>query len=187
MNRLGMMVDLSHVSTQTMRDTLEATKAPIIFSHSSARALCDNPRNVPDDVLKKVKLNRGIVMVSFFADHISCSDQANVSNVAEHINYIRQVAGIDHVGIGADFDGINKTPEGLEDVSKYPVLLAELLRDPGWTVEDIRKLVGGNIIRVFSEVERVRDDLLAKGVEPVEEEIHPEYLRGKTNCTYFFD
>ncbi|CAL4195964.1 unnamed protein product, partial [Meganyctiphanes norvegica] len=102
-----------------------------------------------------------------------------------HINYIREIAGVDHVGIGAGYDGINKVPESLEDPSRYPNLVAEILKDSNWNETDISKLVGGNIIRVFEEVEKIRDDL--RDMEPIEEEIHPEDLRGKTNCTYFFD
>jgi len=192
MNRLGMMVDISHVSDGTMSDAIRVSEAPVIFSHSSARALADHVRNVPDSILKKMPANGGIVMVNFFPGFIdpqAAKDAANVlqkerefneqypndpqaasnafgawlktfkthdatlKQVADHIEHIRKVAGVDHVGIGADYGGLTQHPIGLEDVSDYPYLAAELLRR-GWTDEDVKKVLGLNFLRVMRQVEQ---------------------------------
>ncbi|MGH0119647.1 UNVERIFIED_CONTAM: hypothetical protein FKN15_058098 [Acipenser sinensis] len=159
MNRIGMLIDLAHVSEKVMNLALELSKAPVIFSHSSAYEVCNSKRNVPDDVLKRVASDvfaqkKGIVMVNFYNDYVTCQKTANLSNVADHFDHIKKVAGHEIIGFGGDYDGVSRVPEGLEDVSKYPDLVAELLRR-GWSDVEVKAALGDNLLRVFREVEKV--------------------------------
>ncbi|XP_027008838.1 dipeptidase 1 [Tachysurus fulvidraco] len=158
MNRMGMLVDLAHVSEQVMSQVLEISQAPVIFSHSSAYSICPHKRNVPDYILEKVKAKNGIVMVNFYNEYVTCSSKASLSHVADHFDHIKKVAGSSSVGFGGDYDGVSSVPTGLEDVSKYPDLVAELLRR-NWTDDEVKDALGRNLIRVFKAVETVRDSL----------------------------
>uniref|UniRef100_A0A3P9KYP8 Dipeptidase n=1 Tax=Oryzias latipes TaxID=8090 RepID=A0A3P9KYP8_ORYLA len=166
MNRLGMLIDLAHVPVSVMDQTLSLSVAPVIFSHSSAYAVCRHSRNVPDEVLLKVKEKKGIVMVNFYNDYVTCSQKANISDVADHFDHIKKVGGAEIIGFGGDYDGVPRTPEGLEDVSKVPNLVAELLRR-GWTDEEVKAALGNNLLRVMSEVERVRDNMTSRAPDDV--------------------
>jgi len=154
MNRMGMLVDVSHTSAETMNDVLDVAEAPVIWSHASARGVHDHPRNVPDQVLRRLPENGGVVMVTFVPSFLTSNDEATIADVADHIEHIAALAGIDHVGIGSDFDGIASTPVGLEDVSTFPALFEELVRR-GWSEEELAKLAGQNVLRVWREAESV--------------------------------
>ncbi|XP_070704274.1 dipeptidase 1 [Pempheris klunzingeri] len=181
MNRLGMLIDLAHVTIAVMNQVLDMSKAPVIFSHSSAYSICPHKRNVPDDVLKRVKEKRGIVMVNFYNDYVTCSKTATMSDVADHFDHIKKVGGADIIGFGGDYDGVTRLPEGLEDVSKVPNVVAELLRR-GWTDEEVKAALGNNLLRVLKEVERVRDSL--SGTSP--DDVPIPYEEVKNSCRTSF-
>jgi membrane dipeptidase len=156
MNKLGMMVDISHVADKTFYDALEVSKAPLIASHSSCRALANAPRNMTDQMIMELAKKGGVVQVNFYCNFLTAArpPKATIDDVVAHIDHIRQIAGIDAIGIGSDFDGIDCAPEGLEDVSKFPNLTRKLL-EKGYSAEDIRKIYGGNLLRVMKAVEKV--------------------------------
>ena len=160
MNRLGVMVDISHASVQTMHDALDASMAPVIFSHSNAYALAATPRNVPDDVLARMPANGGAVCITFVPSFVNFTDPqgATIAQVADHIEYIAAKASFDNVCLGADFDGISETITGLGNVSTYPYLVEELVSRQ-WAVENIIKLIGGNILRVLQATEQISDSM----------------------------
>jgi membrane dipeptidase len=192
MNRLGVLIDMSHISAKAMNDILDETKAPVIFSHSNARALCDVNRNVPDDVLLRLKKNGGIIMLTFVPyfvkiEHMKWLDEGdavyykaikdypdqkdkvdsimtkwekekpepfvNVSNMADHFDYVKKLIGADHIGMAGDYDGISFTIKGLENISTFPNLLTELARR-GWTENELKKITSENFLRVFEQVEK---------------------------------
>ncbi len=162
MNRIGMIVDLAHVSNVTMHAALNTTLAPVMFSHSGAQAICNVPRNVPDDVLRRLPANGGVVMVNFYNAFVSCNENAaTISQVADHIDHIRAVAGIAHIGYGSDFDGVTHyLPQNLTNVSEFPNLTAELIRR-GYSDSDVIAILGGNILRVFQRVGDIAQQLQA--------------------------
>jgi membrane dipeptidase len=205
MNRLGMLVDISHVSAATMADAMRVSQAPVIASHSSAYAICPSPRNVPDDMLLAVKKNDGVVMVNFYSGFIvpelakktrammqeyrakypdagvraraieawygtegAKLPRGTIKDVADHVDHLVKVAGIDHVGLGSDFDGITRWPEGLDDVSSFPRLTDELLRR-GYSEEDIHKILGRNVLRAFRQAEQAAKRLQATTAPEVDE------------------
>lgn len=169
-----MLVDCSHVHTATMRAALEVTRAPIIFSHSSSRAVCNHPRDVPDDILRLLAVNGGVIMVTFVSGFIGGEFWvrggkvgATVMDVADHIDHIRSVAGIDHIGIGGDYDGCKSLARGLEDVSTYPTLTAELLYR-GYSNNELEKILSGNLFRVLRAAEKVKLEMKLEGIRPSE-------------------
>ncbi|XP_063190933.1 dipeptidase 1 [Chroicocephalus ridibundus] len=181
MNRLGMIVDLAHVSVETMEAVLNLSKAPVIFSHSSAFSLCQNHRNVPDDVLKMVASTDSLVMINFYNNYVTCRDTATLADVADHMDYVKKVAGARYVGFGGDYDGVTRLPTGLEDVSTYPALVAELLAR-NWTEAEVKAALAENLIRVFRKVEEVKANL--QGTAPHETPIAFEELEGSCRTPY---
>lgn len=149
MNRLGMLIDISHTSDATAEQVLELSTKPVVFTHSNARGKTQHKRNVPDRLLKKLKSNKGLIMLSFVPSFVTKNENtARLSHVADHFDHVKRLIGAKHIGVGADFDGIAKGPKGLEDVSRYPELFAELL-DRGWTEAELELVAGKNLLRVM--------------------------------------